>query len=38
MMRRADRPGLDRGAALDDAGGDFIDHLLEEHAEVRAAR
>ena len=36
MFRRADGTGFDRGLALlDHAIGNFLDHLLEQHAQVR---
>ena len=36
MFRRADCASLDRELALlDDAVGNFFDHLLEQHAQVR---
>ena len=36
MFRRADRSGVDRELALlDDAVGDFFDHLLKQHSQMR---
>lgn len=36
MLRRADRAGLDRDLALlDDAVGDFLNHLLEQQTQMR---